>query len=90
MGTYSIAAARSSLPSIVHGVEAGGAVTLTRRGKPVAMIVGIQTYERLVQQRKDLWTSLQAFRASNDFSDFDMDGLFNDVRDRSEGRQCDL
>lgn len=34
--SYSIAEARNDLPSILHDVERGGSVTITRCGKPVA------------------------------------------------------
>ena len=34
----SIADARNRLPALVHQAEAGEAVTITRRGKPVAVV----------------------------------------------------
>lgn len=43
----SIAEARNKLPALVHSVEGGPAVRLTRRGKPVAMLVSLEEYERL-------------------------------------------
>jgi prevent-host-death family protein len=39
---YSIAEARSNLPSIVGQAEAGREIELTRRGKPVAVLVSLQ------------------------------------------------
>jgi prevent-host-death family protein len=44
---FSIAEAKNRLPTIVHSVENGPSVELTRRGKPVAVILSIQEYERL-------------------------------------------
>ena len=38
---YSIAEARSSLPSIVDQAEAGVEIQLTRRGKPVAALMPV-------------------------------------------------
>ena len=35
----SIADARNRLPALVHQAEAGEAVTITRRGKPVAVVI---------------------------------------------------
>ena len=37
---HSIAEARSSLPSLVREAESGKAVELTRRGEPVAVLIG--------------------------------------------------
>ena len=47
---YSIAEARSHLPAIVDQAEAGLEIELTRRGKPVAVVVSPRELER---QRSD-------------------------------------
>ncbi len=39
MSTYSVTEARANLPEIVDRVAAGDEVTLTRHGRPVAVIV---------------------------------------------------
>lgn len=44
---YSIAEARSSLPAIIDQAEAGLGIELTRRGKPVAVVVSIREFGRL-------------------------------------------
>jgi prevent-host-death family protein len=44
---YSIAEARDKLASIVHEVEKAGPIKLTRRGKPVAVLIAESEYERL-------------------------------------------
>lgn len=44
---YSIASARMSLASIVNKAEAGATVELTRRGKSVAVVLSVQTFERM-------------------------------------------
>jgi prevent-host-death family protein len=38
---YSIAEARNHLPAIVHDAERGKPIHLTRRGKPVAVLLSI-------------------------------------------------
>jgi antitoxin Phd len=48
---YSIAEARSNLPKIVDQAEAGAEVELTRRGKPVAVIISHRQTERLRSER---------------------------------------
>lgn len=83
---YSIAEARNRLPAMVHEVESGQAVQLTRRGKPVAVLLSIDAYSRLSEARPDFWTGLQALRAGSDLSDLDVDEVFAGVRDRSPGR----
>lgn len=59
--------ARNSLTSLVREVECGKPVRLTRRGKPVAVIVSENDYERLTStrpSRKDPWLALQEWRAT--------------------------
>jgi prevent-host-death family protein len=48
---YSIAEARSNLASIVDQAEAGQEIELTRRGKPVAVVVSLRELERLRGER---------------------------------------
>jgi len=54
---YSVAEAREKLAHVVHEAEEGTTVELTRRGKPVAVVLSHIAYERL--SRKPL-----SFRAS--------------------------
>ena len=50
---YSISDARNNLPSIVKQVEYGPAVELTRRGRPVAVLISHKEYERLNPPKPD-------------------------------------
>ena len=43
----SIADAKNNLPRLIHEAEEGGAIELTRRGKPVAVIVSMAQYRKL-------------------------------------------
>ncbi len=86
---YSIARARDGLPGIIHEVERGSAVELTRRGKPVAVIVSVQDYRRLSSGRIGFWDALERLRDSPDFEPIDPD-TFEGVRGRSPGRSVDL
>jgi prevent-host-death family protein len=47
MTQYSIADARKHLPALVDEVAAGNTVHLSRRGRPVAVVVSVAEYERL-------------------------------------------
>ena len=44
---YSVAEARAHLPSILVQAEAGEAVELTRRGRPVAVVLSHEAFERV-------------------------------------------
>lgn len=84
---YTIAAARNQLAALVHAAEAGGPVRLTRRGRPVAVILSEREYKRLTGERPGFWAALQAFQGS-----VAPDALvgaaeaFGAVRDRTPGR----
>jgi antitoxin Phd len=86
---YSIAQARNRLPSIVHEVEDGQPVELTRRGKPVAVVMSLRDFRHAIDGHRGFAAALEAFRATTDpraldFADADFAGL----RDRSPGRDA--
>jgi len=83
---YSIAEARDHLPSVVHEAEKGTQVELTRRGKPVAVLIGVEDFERLSKKKPGFWEAYQEFRRTADLSEIDPDEIFRDVRDQSPGR----
>jgi prevent-host-death family protein len=87
---YSIAEARSSLPSLVHAVEAGPPVELTRRGRSVAVLLSATDFARLQPRRPDLWAAIETFRRETDLEELDVDAILEDVRDRSPGREPEL
>lgn len=88
---FSISEAKNNLPALVHDIEHGQAVQLTRHGKPVAVLISISQYKRLVSRPKNFWASLSAFRESADkgtlFSSGD--NIF-DHRDQSPGRSVNF
>jgi antitoxin Phd len=59
---HSIAEARNNLARLVHIAEDGEPVRLTRRGRPVAVILSLTEYERLRAAGDGLWDRLQRFR----------------------------
>lgn len=89
---YSIAQARDHLTQLVHTVEQGSSIEITRRGKRVAVIVSAEEYDRLASSKSDFWTSLVNFRERlvQDSVDIDPDEVFKDVKDRSSGREVNL
>jgi prevent-host-death family protein len=88
---YSISVAKNKLPTIIHSVEDGSAVELTRHGKPVAVLVSFVQYQGIVNKNKDFWTALTYFKKSFQkeeplIEDRDFDGL----RDGNQGRDVDF
>ena len=88
---FSIAEAKNRLPSIVHYVEKVPYVELTRRGKPVAVLLSIQEYERISRKYTGFWSAVSEFRRKVgdegiEISDSDFKGL----RDLSSGRKIEL
>lgn len=87
---YSIAEARNGLTGLVHAVEDGPPVELTRRGQPVAILVSIKDFERLARGRPNLWSAIEKFRAETNLEELDVDGILEGVRDPSPGREPDI
>lgn len=85
---FSIAEAKNRLPAIVHFVEKGSYVQLTRRGKPVAVLLSMQEYESLIRKKIGFGAALAEFRRQHmdegiEISDRDFEG----IRDNSTGRE---
>jgi antitoxin Phd len=88
--TYSIAEARQNLAAIVHEAERQSPIELTRRGEPVAVLLSIQEYQRLLSARASFWDAYTSFRHSVDLSQLDIEpSVFEGVRDPSPGREVD-
>lgn len=85
---YSIAEARRHLPTLVRDAEAGKAVELTRRGAPVAMLIGRRSYERLVAGQPGFAESFASFASNVDLDALalDPDALFGGIRPDTPGR----
>ena len=88
----SIAEARSSLPSLVREVESGKSVELTRRGQPVAVLIGRQEYARLASRRRRFSETYADFTRDVDLKELAIDPkeVFAGARDEARGREVDL
>jgi prevent-host-death family protein len=88
---YSIAEARSNLPTIVDQAEAGMEVELTRRGKPVAAVVSLRQLEKLRGERPRFNEAYKTFLRKYSLEEigFEKD-FFGSSRDRSVGRKVSL
>ena len=88
---FSIAEAKNRLPSIIHYVEKVPYIKLTRRGKPVAVLLSIHEYERLSRKYSGFWSALSRFRRNIRSEDIEIsDTDFEGLRDRGVGREIEL
>ncbi len=85
--SYSIAEAKNALPSLVHAAETGQCVQITRRGKPVAVLLSMDDYSRLTNPQPTFALALQQF-LSLPPEDLSPDP-FSNLRDASPGRSFD-
>lgn len=87
--SYSIAEARDRFASIVRDVEENVAgVELTRRGKPVAVLLSVREYRRLSGE-KDFWEAYVAFREGAGLEELGIEPeVFEGLRDASPGREA--
>jgi len=85
---YSITEAESNLADLVHEAEKGTRVELTRRGRPVAVLVGAEDFEQMSKRTSDFWEAYENFRRKHNLAELDInpDEIFADVRDPSPGR----
>lgn len=89
MSRYTIAQANNQLSTIVHESEHGTTVRLTRRGKPMVIMLNIDEYTKLCATSNNWWENYLKWHKAADFSNVtndDMDAVFANVRDRSPGR----
>ena len=88
---YSIAEARNHFTTIVRDVEREAAIELTRRGKPVAVLLSIQEYKRLSSSQGSFWKAFTAFRNRVNLQELGIEpDIFAGLRDRSSGREIAL
>jgi prevent-host-death family protein len=91
MKRYSIAEARANLPTIVDQAEAGQEIELTRRGKPVAVVVSLRELERLRGERVPFGEAYRRFLKMHPLRELGVDDdLFEAARDRDPGRKVSL
>ena len=88
---YSVAEARAHLPSILVQAEAGEAVELTRRGRPVAVVLSHEAFERLRNPSPSFGEAYRSFRRKHALDEVGVEEDFvRSLRDRSPGRSVKL
>ena len=92
MNQASIADAKNHFPRLVQQAEAGEQVCITRRGRPVAVLLSTEAFERLSAPKPGLSEFLRGWRtemkeASVPFPEAE---VFQNLRDNDPGREIDL
>lgn len=68
MKTHTIAEAKNNLSQLIHQLEAGAAIHLTRYGKPVAVMMSETQYQNLIVPNKSLNSAILNWRHQLDNS----------------------
>ncbi len=88
---YSIAEARSSFPTLVKEAEAGLEVELTRRGRPVAVLVSLEKWERLGANRQRFAEAYRDFLGKYSLDEVGLEeGSLQSLREKGAGRETSL
>ncbi len=89
--SYSVADARAHLPDILDEVEAGKDVQLTRRGRPVALLLSPERYEMLRSELTNFGDAYRAFLGRHTAEDIGLEpGSLDSLRAREPGRRVRL
>ena len=88
---YSIAEARSNLPTIVDQAEVGQEIELTRRGKPVAVVVSLRELDRLRTDRPRFGDAYKSFLRRYSLNEVGLEkNFFDSIREKGGGREVAL
>jgi len=89
---YSIEQIAVNLNKIIQEVEQSEPVEITREGEQIAVIISTDEYKRLLHKSPGFWESLQQFRQEimAEGIEIDPDEVWQDVRDKSIGREVNL
>lgn len=89
--SYTLASARAQLSALVDDVAEGNDVELTRRGKPVAVLVSAAKYARLHGDAPAFATAFARFKQRFDLPAIGIEADWAEgLRDRGRGRRVAL
>ncbi len=89
--TFSVATARRQFANLIASAERGGVVEITRRGKPVAVVISAAQYTRLSGESRPFVIAVGELRDRLGVADLAIDDqTFAGLRDRSPGREVSL
>jgi prevent-host-death family protein len=88
---YSVAEARTKFPTLIREVEQGQSVEITRRGRPVAVVVSLAEFRRIESAGPTFIEAYESWRRRASPGDTAIERRFiRSLRDRSRGRKADL
>jgi prevent-host-death family protein len=88
IATYSIAEARNRFAEIVHDLKHVSRVEVTRRGRPVAILISVEEFEMLRSGNVTFTSAYEAFQSKYDLAREGVEpSVFAGLRDRSPGRE---
>lgn len=88
MPRYSIAEARNHFAEIVHDLKRVPQIEVTRRGRPVAILISVEEFEMLRAGSVTFTSAYEAFRNTFDLAKEEIEPqVFEDLRDPSPGRE---
>ena len=90
MTVVSITEAKNKLTQIVHDVENGEPVELTRHGVPTAVLLSFKNYIELAEKSSSFLSLMQSFRVSNGEYLLEEDNIFSGLRSSEAGRNVNL
>ena len=92
MVSVSIAHAKNNLPQLIHDVETGKPVRVTRHGRPAAVLVSAEMFARMADTRHAFVTGLQRFRKQHHATLLSPDesALLEPPRPADDNRPVDL
>jgi prevent-host-death family protein len=86
--TFSIAQTRDNLAALLKTLRRESVIRITRRGKPVAVLLSVEDYDRLTAGKTGFWSAYTSFRQHVDLAALDIGpDVFEAVRDVSPGRE---
>ena len=72
---------KNHLPEIVHNVEKGEDIQITRHGKPVAVIISLERYNHAFSSGAGIFSALQQWRTmypeADGFTDSELENMHN-------------
>lgn len=85
---FSVAEARAQLPHLLHAVEHGEQVEITRRGEPVAVVLSLSEFRRIAGPHGGFNEDFARWHQSAGTEDRDLPvDYFRNLRDRGPGRR---
>lgn len=85
MTDASISTLKNHLPEMVHLVEQGEDIQITRHGKPVAVLVSLERYQQAFAERKGVFHAWQRWRKlhpeTKGFSDAEQAKMYERTRE---------